>query len=296
ALISKDIQTQIMLAVTWTKKVLQDPSKVTDIELTAHMVVVNNRRDSVSPPPLATKPKKGKSQTVTSTLPKSQGLEASGALSKKSKIPKSKRHPLKPWDITSTTLDEGTAKTTSCLEGSLGDKYSRGNIPPADMKPIHTYVADSSGTGAKYQDELEKESDKEEVLAIGDDMDEDSQDDAKTGQLVASSMSYLDKSNSSISDLYKGLNVITVLLKDINNAVKDDLTTNKKIDEAIKTFAKISPQTTEIPSLVKTFDFSTLQSTIQDLQAYALKQKEASAVWANSSTYGLESWLKTDCS
>ncbi|GJZ72761.1 hypothetical protein Tco_0636907 [Tanacetum coccineum] len=42
-------------------------------------------RDSVSPPPLAVKPKKGKSQTVASTLPKSQGLEASGALSKKSK-------------------------------------------------------------------------------------------------------------------------------------------------------------------------------------------------------------------
>ncbi|GKD75814.1 hypothetical protein Tco_1334096 [Tanacetum coccineum] len=56
---------------------------VTDIELTAHMIVVNNRRDSMSPPPLALKPKKGKSQTVTPTLPKSQGLKASRALSKK---------------------------------------------------------------------------------------------------------------------------------------------------------------------------------------------------------------------
>ncbi|GKE76728.1 hypothetical protein Tco_1542848 [Tanacetum coccineum] len=49
----------------------KDPSKVTDIELAAHMIVVNNRKDSVSPPPLATKPNKRKSQTVTSTLPKS---------------------------------------------------------------------------------------------------------------------------------------------------------------------------------------------------------------------------------
>ncbi|GJR49227.1 hypothetical protein Tco_1399748 [Tanacetum coccineum] len=63
----------------------KDPSKVTNIELTAHMIVVNNRRDLVSPPPLAAKPKKGKSQTVASTLPKLQGPEASGALSKKRK-------------------------------------------------------------------------------------------------------------------------------------------------------------------------------------------------------------------
>nr|GEX88228.1 hypothetical protein [Tanacetum cinerariifolium] len=41
----------------------KDPSKVTDIELAAYMIAVNNPRDSVSPPPLAAKPKKGKSQT-----------------------------------------------------------------------------------------------------------------------------------------------------------------------------------------------------------------------------------------
>ncbi|GJS15000.1 hypothetical protein Tco_0409472 [Tanacetum coccineum] len=51
----------------------KDPSKVTDIELTAHMIAVNNQRDSLSPPPLAPKPKKGKSQIMTPTLPKSQG-------------------------------------------------------------------------------------------------------------------------------------------------------------------------------------------------------------------------------
>nr|GEV96769.1 hypothetical protein [Tanacetum cinerariifolium] len=80
----------------------------------------------------------------------------------------------------------------------------------------------------------------------------------KTDQLVASSISSLDKSSSSINDLYKGLNVIIELLKDINNSVKVDLATNKKIDEATKTFAKISTQTTKILSLVKTFDFYTL--------------------------------------
>ncbi|GKF22834.1 hypothetical protein Tco_0075156 [Tanacetum coccineum] len=161
------------------------------------MIAVNNQSDSMFPPPLAPKLKKWKSQTVTLTLPKSQGPKASGALSKKIKKALSpKSHPLRP----------------------------RGNIPPADMEPIHTSVADPSGTGAKYQvdktqstrlryraltknegktssdvypnteplklqtyvdiqafllsdDELYKESDEEEVLAAGDDMDEDPQDD-----------------------------------------------------------------------------------------------------------------------
>ncbi|GKC98508.1 hypothetical protein Tco_1168783, partial [Tanacetum coccineum] len=131
----------------------------------------------VPPPPLAAKPKKEKSQTMASTLPKSQGPKASGALSKKSKRPKlpstlnegtRKSKPLPEststhpkdlggnkqpldGDITSTTPNEGTAKTTPRPEGSLGDKDSGRNIPPADMKPRHNPVADPPGIGAKYQ-------------------------------------------------------------------------------------------------------------------------------------------------
>ncbi|GKC09571.1 hypothetical protein Tco_1001181, partial [Tanacetum coccineum] len=306
----------------------KEPSKVTDIELTVHMIAVNNQSDSMSPPPLAPKLKKGKSQTVTPTLPKSQGPEASGALSKKIKKPKSKKPPTK----------------------TKGQRL-RGNIPPADMEPIHTSVADPSGTGAKYQtssdvdpdtkplklqtyvdiqsfllsnDELYKESDEEEVLAAGDDMDEDPQDDLEvrtpslgpsqtdpsqvqesasdssshdlkkfdntlplierqlikylrkmsrvlfnritekqseqhkevavsyadlkasidqyydeniahrdqTDKLMEASISSLDRSNTTISDLYKGLDVITQLLKDINNVVKDDPATNQKLNDS----------------------------------------------------------------
>ncbi|GKF70414.1 hypothetical protein Tco_0203471, partial [Tanacetum coccineum] len=50
-------------------------------------------------------------------------------------------------DLTSTTSDEGKAKTTLCLKGSLGDK-------------------DSGGTYHSLSDE-------EEVLVIGEDMDAD---------------------------------------------------------------------------------------------------------------------------
>ncbi|GKA92481.1 hypothetical protein Tco_0814406, partial [Tanacetum coccineum] len=66
-----------------------------------------------------------------------------------------------------------------------------GNIPPADMEPIHTPVTDPSWTVEPdteplklqtYADiqafllsdnELDKDSDEEEVLAAGDDMDGD---------------------------------------------------------------------------------------------------------------------------
>ncbi|GJY42243.1 hypothetical protein Tco_0429513, partial [Tanacetum coccineum] len=154
--------------------------------LLAHMIAVNSQKDSVSPLPLPAKPKKGKSQTVTPTLPKSQGPEVPGALSKKSKRRKSKKPPTKtkvtppkptegseqsdsvssgtihdPQDLKRniqlastglpSTLDEGTrtAKTTPCPEG--WDKDLGGNIPSADMESIHSTVADLSGTGAKYQ-------------------------------------------------------------------------------------------------------------------------------------------------
>ncbi|GKA45485.1 hypothetical protein Tco_0738281 [Tanacetum coccineum] len=182
------------------------------------------------------KKKKGKYQTVTSTLPQSQGPEALGEISKKRQKPKSKKPPTKPsttidpkdsvgnkqptdTGLPSMTFDEGMAKTTPHPEGSLGDKDSGGNIPPADMEPIHPTVADLLGTCAKYQvdetqstrlryrsliknkgktssevesntkplqlqtfidvqsfllfeDELDKESDEEEVLDTGEDMDE----------------------------------------------------------------------------------------------------------------------------
>ncbi|GJW52067.1 hypothetical protein Tco_0093418 [Tanacetum coccineum] len=336
----------------------EDPSKVTDIELTAHMIAVNNQRDSLSPPPLAPKLKKGKpksKQPPTETkvtppkptegseqfhsvssgmVPDPQDLERDIQLTstrlpstldegtRKSKtLPEGtatypqdsggNKQPL-DRDITFTTPNEGTAKITLCPEGSLGDKDSGVNIPPADMEPIDTPIADPSGTGAKYHvdetqstrlryrsltknkgktfsevepdteplklrtyadiqafllsnDELDKESDKEEVLAVRDDMDANPQDDKEniahqdqTDKRVKASISSFDRSSTTISDLYKGLDVITQLLKDINTAVKDDPATNQKINEATKTFAKISSNIT--------------------------KQEEASTTWMKSST------------
>ncbi|GKB68698.1 hypothetical protein Tco_0930110 [Tanacetum coccineum] len=225
------------------------------------------------------------------------------------------------------TSNEGMAKTTPRPEGSLEDKDSGGNIPPVDIEPIYTHVVDPLGTAFLLSDdELDKDNDEEEVLAAGDDMDKDHQDDKEvrtpspkqdqpepshvqesasdsskaavsyadlkafvdqyydeniahrdqTDKLVEASMSSLNKSSTTISDLYKSLNVITQLLKDISNAVKDDPATNQKINEATKTFARISSNITEVLSLVKGFDFSALLSAVKYLRDHVVKQEEAS--------------------
>ncbi|GJU57951.1 hypothetical protein Tco_1235717 [Tanacetum coccineum] len=356
-------------------KYVSYPSKVTDIELTAHMIVVNNQKDSVSLLPLATKPKKGKSQTVTQTLPKSQGSEVPGALSKKRKRPKSKNPPTKtkvtpprptkgseqsysvslgtvhdPQDLERniqlasmglpSILDEGTrktkplpestAKTTPRPEGSLGDKDSGGNIPLADMEPLHplllisqglvlreldtqpivlsTYAdvrafllsddeseedifgadkprsshassTEASNTDSSIDNILRKydnilpfterqlvkylrkmsnalftrifkdnwEKHEEAVVnyadlkaSIIDYYDENIAHRDHTDKLVEASMSSLDKSSNTISDLYKGLNIITELLKEIKNAIKDDSAHALKQDEELAAWAKSS--------------------------------------------------------
>ncbi|GKD64606.1 hypothetical protein Tco_1306714 [Tanacetum coccineum] len=63
----------------------KNPSKVTPIELTASMIDVINLESLVTPLPCSEKKKKKKSQTVIQPTPKSQGPEASRALSQKRK-------------------------------------------------------------------------------------------------------------------------------------------------------------------------------------------------------------------
>nr|GEU36768.1 copia protein [Tanacetum cinerariifolium] len=96
----------------------KDPSKVTEIELMAHMIAANNQKDLVSPPPLVAKPNKGKSQSVTTTSPKSQGPEASGALSKKSKRPMSKKPPIET-KVTPPKPTKGSEQSYSVSSGTV---------------------------------------------------------------------------------------------------------------------------------------------------------------------------------
>ncbi|GJW63694.1 hypothetical protein Tco_0115578 [Tanacetum coccineum] len=299
-----------------------------------------------------------------SNLTQVTGPEASEALSKKRQKPKSKKPPTET-KVTPPKLMEGSEQSYSVSSGTVpdpqdlerniqlastgfpstldeGTRKTSSEVEP-DTKPLQLQTFTNVQAFLLSEDELDKESDKEEVLVTREDMDEDpqvteeirtpspKQDQPKpshvqestsdssspdlkkfdnilplnerqlikylrkmsrvlfkyydeniahidqTNKLVESTMSTIDMSSTTIKDLYQGLNVINKLLKDISTVVKDDPPTNKKIDEAIKTFAKISTNTTEVLFLVKDFDFSTLQSTMKDLQAHALKQEETSA-------------------
>ncbi|GJZ19001.1 hypothetical protein Tco_0555591 [Tanacetum coccineum] len=53
-------------------------------------------------------------------------------------------------------------------------------------------------------------------------------------------MNSLDKSSNTISDLYKGLNIITELLKETKNAIKDDFACALKQDKELAAWAKSS--------------------------------------------------------
>ncbi|GJW77658.1 hypothetical protein Tco_0139340 [Tanacetum coccineum] len=249
----------------------QDPSKVTEIELTAHMIVVNNQRDSVSPPHLVSKPKKGK---VT------WGQRLRG------NKPPTDMEPQNPTDVdlsdTGAKYQEDQTQSSRLRYQSLTKNESEPSYEgELDAQPMILTYADVRAL-LLFDDELDKESDDEEVLATGDDMDEDTQADEKehqeeatvlyanlkasieqyydeniahrdqTDKLVEASMNSLNKSSTTITGLYKGL--------------------------------EISSQTAEILSLVKDFDFSMLQSTVKNLQDHAFKQEEASDAWMKSST------------
>ncbi|GJU50279.1 hypothetical protein Tco_1219834, partial [Tanacetum coccineum] len=232
---------------------IKDPSKVTEIELTAHMIAVNNRRDSVFLPPLVAKPKKGKSQTVAPTLPKSQGPEASGALSKK-------RNNLTihlSEDEAQESDEEVLAAGDDMDDDPWDDKEVRTPSPKqAQPEPSHVQesASDSSSPDLKKFDNILPLTERKLIRD-------------QTDKLVEASMSSLDRSSTTISDLYKVLNVVTQLLKEISNAVKDDPTINQKLNEATETFTRISSNVTEVLFLVKGFDFSALLKDTSEIKS-----------------------------
>ncbi|GKE53121.1 hypothetical protein Tco_1488277, partial [Tanacetum coccineum] len=186
---TQDVKFRFLPDILSNSNFTKDPSKVHNIELTAHMIVVNNQKDLVSPLPFSGKKKKVKSQTVTPTLPKYRALRlqiSSGTVpdpqdpERNIQLADSRGND-QPADkgLPSMASNEGTTKTTSCLEGPLGDKDLEGKKLPADMKPIYLIIVDPLGTDVEYQvDETQSTrlSDEEEVFAAGDDMEEETQD------------------------------------------------------------------------------------------------------------------------
>ncbi|GKC07049.1 hypothetical protein Tco_0998659 [Tanacetum coccineum] len=166
-------------------------------------------------------------------------------------------------------------------------------------------------------DELKDDSDKD-VFKAGDEMDEDIQqaDEEETNympiterQLVRNlqnfykvlyaqvaedywekheevSASYADlKSSLSIQNhTEKDVSKIFSSFKEIQDDVKEDPALNKKVLEAAEAYIKNYINLIELLSLVNGFDFLGLKSSIESLQAAALRQDEHLARWAKSST------------
>ncbi|GJZ72762.1 hypothetical protein Tco_0636908 [Tanacetum coccineum] len=221
------------------------------------------------------------------------------------------------------TSNEGTAKTTPHPEGSLGDKDSKGNIPPADMELIHTPVVDPLGTGAKYQvDETQStrlrmnqkmKVMKRKCLLLGttcmspDLKKFDNTLSLTERQLIKylrkmsrvlfnritekqwelneeASVSYADLKAS--IDQYYDENMLIGDMTDrgLVGSLNEFALDKSKYNTISESLQRISSNITEVLSLVKGFDFSALLSNVKDLQAHALKQKEVSAAWTKSST------------
>ncbi|GJZ65597.1 hypothetical protein Tco_0622293 [Tanacetum coccineum] len=131
---TQDKKFRFLPSILSSSNFTKDPSKVIDIELMAHMIAVNNQKDSVSPPLLSAKPKKGKPQTMTPTLPKSQGPEASRALSKKRQKPKSKKPPTKTKATSTPKPTEGSEQSHLVSSGTVPDPQDlERNIQLASM-------------------------------------------------------------------------------------------------------------------------------------------------------------------
>nr|GEW89453.1 hypothetical protein [Tanacetum cinerariifolium] len=72
-------------------------------------------------------------------------------------------------------------------------------------------------------------------------------------------------------------------LKEVQNVVKEDPALNKKVLEATKGYTKNSTDLTELVTLVKSFNFQGLKSSIESLQVTALSQDRHLSLWAKSS-------------
>ncbi|GJT57230.1 reverse transcriptase domain-containing protein [Tanacetum coccineum] len=198
------------LTILSNSKFSKDPSKVTPIELTNFMVVVNKCEHSVNPLPFLIKKMKGKSQTVTPTLPQSQGPEAPGSLPQKRKKPKSKKTPSETKDKLAQESDEEEVFA------------ARDDIEKEDTQ------VDEEEHQASIEGYYEENVDHKE----------------QTDKLAQATMDPLDKTATDKVNLLNALNGVTKTLKVVQDAVKDDPALNKKVIEATEANIKnLSAQT-----------------------------------------------------
>ncbi|GJT86669.1 hypothetical protein Tco_1068386 [Tanacetum coccineum] len=241
------------------------------------------------PLPFTVKKKKGKSQTMTPTLPQSQGPEASEEPEKKRQTQltiKGLHSPLDEGTHTSKPLLEGVGKTQPPYKGTnTRDKDLEGLKPLVDMEPSPTLVSDPLGTDAKHQVDQTQS-----TLLLSDDeilQESDANDVLEPESSHAHETDESDSDSSCLNVLKKYDNILPLtkrkLVKYLKNvsqdAIKEDSALNKKVLKSIKAYTKNSSSLTKLLSLVNGFNFPSFKTTLEDLQATTPRQDEKLAAW-----------------
>ncbi|GJV47429.1 hypothetical protein Tco_1437641 [Tanacetum coccineum] len=274
----------------------KDPSKVTEIELTAHMIAVNNQKDSVSPLPLSAKKKKGKTQTMTLTLPKPSYEGESDIKALQLKTFSDVQVLLLSDDeiVQESDEEEVFAAREDMDEDTQADTEFQ-SPPPNTDKPESSPVQDTDESTSDSSPDLKKfdnilpltERQLVKYLrkaAIEGYYEENINHKEQTDKVIDAAINSLDKNSIARGDLLNALNEVTKALKAIQDVVKEDHVLNKKVLEATKAYTQNSTHVTKLLTLIKNFDFQGLKSSVESLQAIALTQEEHLASWEKSST------------
>nr|GEU61090.1 hypothetical protein [Tanacetum cinerariifolium] len=97
----------------------------------------------------------------------------------------------------------------------------------------------------------------------------------QTDKVIDAAINSLDKNNIARSDLLNALNGVTKTLKEIQDAVKEDLVLNKKVIEATEAYTKNSTHLTELLTLIKNFNFQRLKKDTSDIKSVIIKIYQA---------------------
>ncbi|GJY26304.1 hypothetical protein Tco_0401030 [Tanacetum coccineum] len=188
--------------------------------------------------PLSTKKKKGKSQTMTPTLPKSQGPEASGpcySLMMKWFKKVMRRECLR--------LDEDTQEDTE-VHPDL--KKFDNILPLTERKPVKYLKRVSrvlfnrltEAQWVQYEEVVVSYADLE--AAIEGYYEENIDHKEQTDKVINAAMNSLDKNGIAMGDLLNALNGVTEALKAIQDTVKEEHVLNKKVLEHLASWYKSS--------------------------------------------------------
>nr|GEU86167.1 retrovirus-related Pol polyprotein from transposon TNT 1-94 [Tanacetum cinerariifolium] len=234
------------------------------------------------------------------TFCSSTGLDYNnGELSKKRQKPKSKKPPTET-KVTPPKLTEGSEKSHS-VDQTQSTRLRYQSLTKNKCKPSHEKELDTqplvlftyANVRAFLLSNDEAQESEEDNLGAGEEMDKDPQTASIAETHHQSSPPQANKPQSSHAPSTEASDTDSScddILKKYDNTLPlterqlDDLVINKKINEATESFTKISTNIAEVISLVKGFNFADLQSSVNGLQAHALKKDKELATWAKSST------------